>query len=122
MEVWLISIWKQTYDPCSLRAALWRRTSSMRSKNAASCRRTQAGWAWAGHCDVRHLLSTHVEAGGGGEEVFESGAVGVSSVGDAEELRGLVQRVADGFIEGHGDDAEACGGRGEQEENVCRRR
>ena len=76
----------------------------------------------AGHCDVRHLLSTHVEAGGGGEEVFESGAVGVSSVGDAEELRGLVQRVADGFIEGHGDDAEACGGRGEQEENVCRRR
>ena len=76
----------------------------------------------AGHCDVRHLLSTHVEAGGGGEEVFESGAVGVSSVGDAEELRSVDARVHDGFVEGSVEDAEGRGGRGEQEEGVCRRR
>ena len=118
MEVWLISIWKQTYDPCSLRAALWRRASSMRSKNAASCRRTQAGWAWAGHCDVRQFLSTHVEAGGGGAEALESGAGGASGVGDAEELRGLVERVADGFVEGRGEDSETRGRRGEEEERV----
>ena len=81
-----------------------------------------AGYGYRSPHFYPYPCSALVEAGGGGEEVFESGAVGVSSVGDAEELRGLVQRVADGFIEGHGDDAEACGGRGEQEEGVCRRR
>ena len=72
----------------------------------------------AGHRDVRHFLSAHVDAGGSGAEALEGGAGGASGVGNAEELRGLVERVADGLVEGRGENSETRGGRGEQEEGM----